>query len=231
MHAGQEIGRRLIGDERVVDARHFRPAPDQPEIAQLAGRKRPKRFQVVRVAARDDHRVGMGRDRRPRDPRRDVVDHDLDGVREALAVRKLLTIVDHVHAETDVVRQPGEMKPDVSGADHVQLGRRLDRFDVHVHLTAADETGLLGEIVRQLVVDESGFAIGDRFARLPEGVVLVTPAADRSDHPAIRKDEHLRADPLRCRPGCGNDRDESGGLTSIERVGDGREHFAIHVLG
>ena len=73
-------------------------------------------------------------------------------VGEALAVGELLAIVHDVHAEADFVREPREVKADVAGADDVQLGRRLDRLDVDVHLSAADEPGLLREVVGQLVV-------------------------------------------------------------------------------
>ena len=99
----------------------------------------------------------------------------------------------------DLVRQAREVEPDVAGADDVQLGRRLDRLDVDVHLPAADEPGLLREIVRQLVVHQLRPAVGDRLARLPEGVVLVAAAADRADHPPVGEHEHLGADALRRR--------------------------------
>ena len=92
--------------------------------------------------------------RRARDPRRDVVGDDLGRVGKALGVRELLAIVDDVDAEADFVRQPREVEADVAGADDVQLGRRLDRLDVDVHLSAADEAGLLREVVGQLVVHE-----------------------------------------------------------------------------
>ena len=91
---------------------------------------------------------------RPRDPRRDVVDDDLRGGREALGVRELLAVVDDVDAEADLVREPRQMEADVAGADDVQLGRRLDRLDVDVHLAAADQPGLLREVVVELVVHE-----------------------------------------------------------------------------
>ena len=91
---------------------------------------------------------------RARDPRRDVVGDDLGRGGEALAVRELLAVVDDVDAEADFVREPREVEADVAGADDVQLGRRLDRLDVDVHLPAADEAGLLREVVGQLVVHE-----------------------------------------------------------------------------
>ena len=80
-------------------------------------------------------------------PGRDVVDHDFGRVRKPLAVRELLAIVDHVHAKADSCGEAREMKADMAGADDVQLRRRLDRLDVDVHLAAADEPGLLREVV------------------------------------------------------------------------------------
>ena len=103
-----------------------------------------------------------------RDPGWNVVDNDLIGLRESFAIGELLAVVDHVDAEAHLVRQPREMEADMAGADDVQLGRRLDRLDIDVHLSAADEPGLLGEIVRELVVDQLRAAAEDRFARLPE---------------------------------------------------------------
>ena len=88
------------------------------------------------------------------DPGRDVFGHDFRGVREALAVGELLAVVHDVDAEADLVGEPREVKPDMAGADDVELGRRLDRLDVDVHLPAADEPGLLREVVGQLVVHE-----------------------------------------------------------------------------
>ena len=69
-------------------------------------------------------------------------------------VGELLAVVDDVHAEADLVRQPREVEADVAGADDVELGRRLDRLDVDVHLPAADQPGLLREVVVELVVHE-----------------------------------------------------------------------------
>ena len=75
-------------------------------------------------------------------------------VGEALAVGELLAIVDDVHPEADLVREPRQVEADVAGAEDVELGRRLDRLDVDVHLPAADQPGLLREVVVQLVVHE-----------------------------------------------------------------------------
>src|SRR5207237_2863985 len=112
------------------------------------------------VAARDDDRIRVWWKIRPGDPRRNVVDDDLDRRGEALAVRELLTIVDHVHPEPDVAREPREVEADVPRADDVQLRRRLDRLDVHVHLPAADEPRFLREVVGELVVEQLRLARG-----------------------------------------------------------------------
>ena len=69
-------------------------------------------------------------------------------------VGELLAVVDDVDAEADLVRDAREVKADVAGADDVELGRRLDRLDVDVHLAAADQPGLLREVVVELVVHE-----------------------------------------------------------------------------
>ena len=75
-------------------------------------------------------------------------------VGKALAVGELLAVVDDVHAEADLVRELREVEADVAGADDVELGRRLDRLDVDVHLSAADQPGFLREVVVELVVHE-----------------------------------------------------------------------------
>ena len=106
------------------------------------------------MSAGDDDDVGVGRKRRPLEPRRDVFDHNLDGVGEAFAVGELLTIVDDVHAEPDFMGQVREVEAHVARADDIQLGRWLDRLDVHAHLAAADEAGLLREVIVELVVQE-----------------------------------------------------------------------------
>ena len=114
-------------------------------------------------------------------PRWNVVDNDFGRVGKPLGVGELLAIVDDVHAEADLVSQSREVEADMPGADDVELGRRLDRLDVHVHLAAADEPGFLREVVRKLVVHELRASVGNRLASLPERVVLVAAAADGAD--------------------------------------------------
>ena len=50
----ERLGRHLVGEQLVVDARHLGAAADEAEIAQLARRQRAQRLEVVRVAPRDD---------------------------------------------------------------------------------------------------------------------------------------------------------------------------------
>ena len=45
VHVLERIGRDLVGDELVVDARDFRAAANQAEIPQFERRKSPKRFE------------------------------------------------------------------------------------------------------------------------------------------------------------------------------------------
>ena len=215
--------------QRLVDPRDLGAAPDEAEVAQLDRRERPQRFEVVRVAPRDDDGVRVRRQMRPRNPCGNVVDDDFLGGREALRVGELLAIVHDPHAEPDFVRSPREVEPDVARADDVQIRRRLDRLDVDVHLPAADQPRLLREIVGQLVVQQLRPAVGDRLARLPERVVLVAAAADRADDAPVGEDEHLRADALRGRSKRRDNRDERGRLAALERVGDGGEDFPVHM--
>src|SRR5215470_1445337 len=224
----RQIGRQLIRDELIVDARDFRPAADETEVTELTRCQRPQRLEIVRVAARHDDRVPVHGKSGPGDPRRDVLDDHLDGVRKPLGVGELLAVVDHVHAEADFVSDTSEVKADVTGADDIELGRRLDRLDIDIHLTAANQTGFLGEIVVELVVNELGSPARDRFAGLPERVVLVAPAADGADDPAVTEDEHFGADPLRGRTSRRHDRHQRRRLAAVERLGHSREDFLVH---
>src|SRR5690606_39328916 len=147
------------------------------------------------MPARQDYDVGRGRARRGLHPLGGRRGEYLDRVREPFAVRELLAVVDDVHLEADRRRQLTELAADMSGAEDVELRRRLDRLDEDVHLPSADQPRLLGEVVAELVVDELRAPGGERLARLPERVVLVAAAADGADGPPVGEDEHLRADP------------------------------------
>ena len=61
VHARQRLGRHPVRRQRVVDARDLGAAADQAEVAQLARRQRAQRLEIVGVAARDDHDVGVRR--------------------------------------------------------------------------------------------------------------------------------------------------------------------------
>src|SRR3954471_20266589 len=229
VHALEQGGRRLVLGERAVDARDLGAAADQSEIAQVARRERAQRLEVVGMAAGDDHHVRMRGDIRARDPGRDVIDDDLRGGRKTLGVGELLAIVHDMHAEADLFRDPREMETDVTGADDVELGRGLDGLDVDVHLAAADQPRLLGEVVVKLVMHQLRLARADRLACFAEGVVFVAPAADRADQAPIAEDEHLRADALWRRSGGRNDRHQCRRLAALERIGHGGKHFTVHL--
>ncbi len=133
---------------------------------------------------------------------------DVDALAEALGAGELLAVVDDVHVEADLVRHLRDEVADVSGAEDVDLWRRFDRLDEHFHLAAADEPGLLGEVVVELVLHGERAALLDGLARLPERLVLVAAAADRADRAPVGVDEHLGADALRRRAGGRHDGDE-----------------------
>ena len=132
-------------------------------------------------------------------------------------------------SEPDLVRKPGEMEPDMTRADHVQLRRRFDWLDVDVHLPAADQPRFLREVVGQLVVHDLGPAARNRLTRLPERVVFVAAAADGAHGAAVGEDHHFGADALRRRPGGGHDRHQRRRLAALQRVDDRGEDFAIHL--
>ena len=154
--------------------------PNQAEIAELPWGEGAQRLEIVGVPARHDHDVRVRRESGSWNPGGDIVDDDLRGVREPLGIGELLAVVHHVDAEADLFRDSREVKADVAGADDVELGRWFNRLDVDVHLAAADQAGLLREVVGELVVDEAAGLRGLRIAsrRLAERVVLVAPAAD-----------------------------------------------------
>ena len=151
----QQLGRHAVRGQRVVDARHLGAAADQAEIAQVARRQRAQRFEIVGVAARDDDDVGVRRKLRVR-----ASQAGMSSTTTSVAVGKRSRLANFSRSSTTWTRkptscgEPREVEADVAGADDVELGRRLDRLDVDVHLAAADQSGLLGEVVGQLVVHE-----------------------------------------------------------------------------
>ena len=52
---------------------------------------------------------------------------------------------------------------DVTGAEDIDRGRRLDRLDEHFHLPAADQAGVLGEVVVEVVLDGGLALAGVRY--------------------------------------------------------------------
>ncbi len=111
------------------------------------------------------------------------------------------------------------MKPDVAGADDVEVWRGEERIDVDVHPAAADQAVLLREIVVQLVVDDLRAAIVQGEPGLADRVVLVAAATDRSHDATVREDQHLRAGALRSGPLGANDGHERGGFAALQCVG------------
>ena len=121
-------------------------------------------------------------------------------------VRELLAVVDDVHAEADFVGDPREVEADVAGADDVELGRRLDRLDVDVHLSAADRARSPARSrrpARSARAAARGSVIASR--AFQKRVVLVAAAADGADDPAVAEDQHLGAHALRRRAACVDD--------------------------
>ena len=117
---------------------------------------------------------------------------------------------------------------DVPGAKHVDVRRRLHRFDEDFHLPSAHEPGFLREVVVQLVLDVQRATVRDRLAGFPERIVLIAAAADRADRPAVRVDEHLCPDALRCGPVGGDDRDERHFFPALECLRQGGENLLVH---
>ena len=116
----------------------------------------------------------------------------------------------------------------MAGAEDVEIWLGLHGLDEDLHLSATDQPGLFGEVVVELVLDVHRPARLDRFARLPEGVVLVASAADRAHGAAVRVDEHLRPDALRRRAGGRGDGDECHPFAALQSLRERREHFLIH---
>ena len=114
---------------------------------------------------------------------------------------------------------------DVAGADDVEPRRRFERLDIDLHLAAAHQSVLLGEVVVEVVLDQCGLRDWIDFLRLPERVVLVAAAPDGAHGAAVRKDEHLCADPLRRRAIGRHDRHERRVLATLERLGQRLEDF------
>ena len=197
MDAVEALRRHALFEEHGADARDFGAAADEAEVAQIARCERAHRLEIALVSARDDHDVGGRRNLGAMQPVGDGLDDDVVGAGKALAVSEFFAVVDDVHAKVNRVGEAGEVPPDVTGADDVQARRGLERIDVDVHLSSADEAVLLREVVVELEVHEHLSARVEDFSRLEAGFVLVAAAADRADRAAIRKHQHLGAGALR----------------------------------
>ena len=156
VHALQALGRHPLGEERVVNPLHFRLAPDQSEISQVARGERAQRVEVVRMSARHDDDVGIGGKIGAMEPLGNRFDDDLVGVGKPLTIRELLAVVEHVRAESDRVGETRKVIAHMAGADDVEARCRLERLDVDLHLPAADQSVLLREIVVEVVFHERG---------------------------------------------------------------------------
>src|SRR4029434_3324333 len=100
-----------------------------------------------------------------------------NAVAEALLVRELLAVVHDMDAKAGVVRHARDVISDVPGAEDVDVGRRLDGLDEDLHLAAADQSGLLREVVIQLVLHAQRPSRSDRLARFSASVRIAGAAA------------------------------------------------------
>ena len=170
-----------------------------------------------------------GGDLRAMQPFGNRLDDDLVSLRESLAFANFSRSSTTWTRKPAVDRRVRQVPADVAGADDVEARRGREGIDVDVHLTAADETVLLREIVVQFVVEERLPAGRDRVARLQAGVVLVAAAADRADRAAVREDQHLGAGPLRRGSPRAHDRHERDGFAAPEGIRRGGENFLVQM--
>jgi hypothetical protein len=134
------------------------------------------------------------------EPGGNVVDDGFDAVRKALRVGEFLAVVDHMNAKADLICHPSKEVPDVTGAENVHVGSRLDRLDKHLHLTATDKARLFSKIVGELIPYVLRLARLDGLPSLPERVIFITAPANRAHGAAVRINEHLGSHPLRRGP-------------------------------
>src|SRR5438067_2226126 len=109
MYALQALGRHALGEQGVVNSLHFRLAADQAEVPKVARGERAQGVEVVRVAACHDDDIRIGRNGRGVQPLGNGIDDHFGGVAKALAAGELLTVVEHVKAEAQRLRQLGEV--------------------------------------------------------------------------------------------------------------------------
>src|SRR5436190_14925030 len=131
-------------------------------------------------------------------------------------------------AEAGGARDARELMADVTGAHDVELRGRFYGLDVHRHLSPANKTGLLGEIIGEIVFDEPWLAREQRFPCLPQRVVLIAAAADGAGHPSVRVHEHLRPNALRRGSLRRDDGDERHFFAALERLDELAQDFLAH---
>ena len=119
VHALQAFGRHPFGEQRVVNALHFRLAADQTEIAEVARGERAQCVEIVRVSARDDDDV-RARGRSARWSHSGIVSTMTSS---ASGNRSLLA--NFSRSSSTCVRNPivcarrAEVITDMAGADHI----------------------------------------------------------------------------------------------------------------
>ena len=137
-------------------------------------------------------------------------------------------------SSTTVTRNPSpgasrpSCRPTWPAPRMTSCGGRLDRLDEDLHLPSANQAGLLGEVVRQLVLHEARLVRAHRLSRLAERIALVAAAADRANHPSVGVDQHLRAHPLRRRSARRDNRHERNRLALRERLAERGQQFRGH---
>ena len=193
---GMRHGDSLLA-KRLVQSRDFRPAADQPEVAEPTGGERAKRVEVMAMPARQNDDIGRFRQVGVLEPGGDVIHHAVHRVREPLGIGELLPVIDNMEPKSRSRSNLSQMLRHVAGADEVELRRCLERVDVDLHLASANESRLLRKVVVQFVPRNQRLARLERLPRLPERVVLIAAAADCPHRPAISVDQHLGANALR----------------------------------
>jgi hypothetical protein len=176
--ARETLERHPLFDERVVNLLDLRLAADEADIAQVARRERSKRIEVVAVTARHDDDVRRLRNLRLVQPVWNRIDDHFVGVGKPFRVGELLAIVENMDAEARRTCDSRQLVTDVPGAHDVKLRGRFNGLDIHRHLSPANETRLLREIIGEIVLDEPRLPREQRFPRFAECVVLVAAAAD-----------------------------------------------------
>jgi hypothetical protein len=118
--------------------------------------------------------------------------------------RLLRVRIDQGDGEPGLARRPGQGLADVPGADGDQLRRESDRLDIDLHLAAADEAVLLGELEGELGEVPPASQTG----RGHVSASIRPPPRPRSSRPA---DQHLGPGLARRRTGAVDDDGQAAG--------------------